>query len=382
VQIGMNVAPVVFEKIDYMRRLSDLNLNRLIVPDSIDMGSALITMQKAGASAAGVMRDEEFLGFITIESAILSEPDVSVHDFLRSASIHLQANEQVRTASKRFVQQQADFLAVFDGENYVGLVSALMLITELGRSYDPLTGLSWSDALRDWGVDRLEMGQEVCVVFFDLDDFGTYNKRYGHVVGDSVLKEFGHLLASLIDPQKDILVRYGGDEFAMASVRTAKEVRTALRNLDSRQFNMAAFPAPVKFSYGISGGKRTNEPSRDHVAATLDNLISLASKDCLASKPIREVTKAVVSQEESPVTRSDWMQIARIAAEKAGEASDTNIRVLDALFVLAEGDEQHIVITGISTINGHEQAFKSIKPVGSNLEKTISEAVWEGAILS
>jgi len=378
----MNVAAEKTEKLDFMRRLSDLNLNRLIVSDSVDMGSALIAMQKAGVAATGVMRDKDFLGFVTIESAILSEPDVSVRDFLRSASIHLQADEQVRTASKRFVQQQADFLAVFDGENYIGLVSALMLITELGRSYDPLTGLSWSDALRDWGVDRLEMGQEVCIVFFDLDDFGIYNKRYGHVVGDSVLKEFGRLLVSLIDPAKDILVRYGGDEFAMASVRTAKEVKTALRNLDSRQFNMKAFPAPVKFSYGISGGMRTNEPSRDHVAATLDNLISLASKDCLANKPIREVVKAVVSQPEDSMTKSDWMQIARLAAEKAGEASDTDIRVLDALFVLAEGDQQHVVITGVSTINGHEQAFQSIKPLGSNLEKSISEAVWEGAILS
>ncbi len=378
----MKVAAEITEKFDVMRRLTDLNLNRLVIADSLDMGSALIAMQKAGVAASGVMHERDFLGFITIESAILSEPDVSVHDFLRSASIRLQASEQVRTASKRFVQQQADFLAVFDGEEYVGLVSALMLITELGRSYDPLTGLSWSDALRDWGVDRLEMGQEVCIVFFDLDDFGIYNKRYGHVVGDSVLKEFGGLLVGLIDPAKDILVRYGGDEFAMASVRTAKEVKAALRKLDSRQFNMEAFPAPVRFSYGISGGMRTNEPSRDHVAATLDNLISLASKDCLANKPIRDTFKAAIQLPEQPIAKSDWLQIARLAAERAGEASETEIRVLDALFVLSEGDQQSIVITGVSTINGHEQSFQSIKPLGANLEKAISEAVWEGAILS
>ncbi|MFM9872194.1 MAG: diguanylate cyclase [Fimbriimonadaceae bacterium] len=378
----MEVAKKNIEKLEVMRKLSDLNLNRLIVPSSSDMGSALIAMQKASASAAGVMHEKDFLGFITIESAILSEPDTSVKDFLRSASIQLHANELVRSASKKFVQQQADFLAVFDGEDFVGLVSALMLITELGRSYDPLTGLSWSDALRDWGVDRLEMGQEVCVVFFDLDDFGIYNKRYGHVIGDSVLKEFGSLLVSLIDPAKDILVRYGGDEFAMASVRTEQQVKEALKKLDSRQFNMKAFPAPVRFSYGISGGKRTIEPSRDHVAATLDNLISLASKDCIANKPIRETVKAVTHQVEQAITSPDWMQIARLAAERAGEASDADIRVIDALFVLAEGDQQQVVVTGVSTINGHEQAFRSVKPLGSNLEKAISEAVWDGAILS
>lgn len=378
----MEVAQEMIEKLDVMRKLSDLNLNRLIVPSNSDMGSALIAMQKAGASAAGVMEDKVFLGFITIESAILSEPDTSVKDFLRSASIRLNAKELVRTASKKFVQQQADFLSVFDDDQYVGLVSAIMLITELGRSYDPLTGLSWSDALRDWGVDRLEMGQEVCVVFFDLDDFGIYNKRYGHVVGDSVLKEFGNLLLNLIDPTKDILVRYGGDEFAMASIRTSKDIKAALRKLDSRQFNMKEFPAPVRFSYGIAGGKRTLEPSRDHVAATLDNLISLASKDCLANKPIRETVKTSAEPQLNSASSEDWLIIAQLAAQRAGEASDVQIQVLDTLFVLAEDNQQQVVVTGITSVNGHDQKFKSIKPLGSNLEKSISDAVWDGALLS
>ena len=46
-----------------MRKLKDLNLNRLVIADGCDMGSALIAMQKAGTSAAGVMRGTEFLGF-------------------------------------------------------------------------------------------------------------------------------------------------------------------------------------------------------------------------------------------------------------------------------------------------------------------------------
>lgn len=362
-----------------MRRLADLNLNRLAIPEGSDMGTALIAMQKASVSAAAVVDGDEFTGFVTIESAILCDPETPVRDFLRSASLHLQASDPVRQASKRFVQEQADYLAVFDGNRFVGILSALMLITELGRSYDPLTGLSWSDALRDWGVDRLEAGQEICIVFFDLDDFGIYNKRYGHVVGDSVLKEFSQLVAGLVDPKFDILVRYGGDEFALGTTRPRNEIEATLHKLGGLTFTVAKMPAPVGFSYGISGGKRTTEPSRDHVAATLDNLISLASKACLARKPNR--VSAVVEPGLGGPETSDWQAIANLAARKAGEAGGCRIEILETVFVLDEDDTQQVVVTGISTAGGQEQAFRAVKLIGPNLEKTIQEAVWEGALL-
>lgn len=362
-----------------MRRLADLNLNRLTIPDGSDMGSALLAMQKAGVSAAAVLDGNRFCGFVTIESAILSDPDTPVRDFLRSASFHLQADEPVRQASKRFVQQQADFLAVFDGNRFVGILSALMLITELGRSYDPLTGLSWSDALRDWGVDRLEAGQEICIAFFDLDDFGVYNKRYGHVLGDSVLKEFATLLSGIVDQDKDVLVRYGGDEFALATMRPRSEVEALLGKLGGLTFTVPGMPAPVGFSYGLSGGKRTTEPSRDHVAATLDNLISLASKDCLARKPHRG--KVGTERDAVQPETSDWHEIAHQAARKAGEAGDCRIEILDTLFVLDDDNVPQVVITGISTIGGREHTFRAVRMIGANLEKAIQEAVWEGALL-
>lgn len=312
-----------------MRTLRDLSLNRLALSSDMVVAEALVAMQRAAQSAAAIVEDGDLLGIVTIEACVLTESDAPVKEVMRKASSHFQIDDSVRQAAKSFVRQQADFIAVFDGEEFVGLLSALMLITELGRSWDPLTGLSWSDRLRDWGVECLEAGQEITIVFFDLDDFGAYNKRFGHTVGDAVIREFANVLGNAIDPSRDVLVRYGGDEFALGTIRSREETLSLLKPFQSRKFQVKGVELPVTFSFGISGGKRTHEPSRDHVAATLDNLINLASRDCLANKP-HSYAQAVVTEPAEIRTERRPLQLAldvEIAGPVSGETDHFQVRL-------------------------------------------------------
>jgi diguanylate cyclase (GGDEF)-like protein len=52
------------------------------------------------------------------------------------------------------------------------------------------------------------------VILFDLDNFGAFNKRHGHRVGDTVLRGFGELLLERFRAS-DLVARYGGEEFAV-----------------------------------------------------------------------------------------------------------------------------------------------------------------------
>ena len=77
---------------------------------------------------------------------------------------------------------------------------------------DYLTGLLNPDALRR-RMDSGELFSGVAVVC-DLDDFKSINDRFGHVVGDEVLRNVGNLIRSSIRSE-DLAYRWGGDEFAI-----------------------------------------------------------------------------------------------------------------------------------------------------------------------
>ncbi len=79
----------------------------------------------------------------------------------------------------------------------------------------------------------------MAAILFDLDHFGDFNNRHGHVAGDAVLRAFSGLLASRFR-SSDLVARYGGEEFIVIldgasrddAVRAAEEIRIAFRELD------------------------------------------------------------------------------------------------------------------------------------------------------
>jgi PleD family two-component response regulator len=54
----------------------------------------------------------------------------------------------------------------------------------------------------------------VTLLLFDIDDFKKYNDRYGHGVGDQILKETAALMRRTCR-EHDLVARVGGDEFAV-----------------------------------------------------------------------------------------------------------------------------------------------------------------------
>jgi diguanylate cyclase (GGDEF)-like protein len=52
------------------------------------------------------------------------------------------------------------------------------------------------------------------VLLFDIDDFKSYNDRFGHETGDKLIQEVA-LLLRRCTREHDVVVRYGGDEFAV-----------------------------------------------------------------------------------------------------------------------------------------------------------------------
>ena len=95
---------------------------------------------------------------------------------------------------------------------------AVALREELAHraTFDPLTGCLTRRALLERLDTMLAGGRTVTAFFLDLDSFKPVNDRFGHTVGDALLRHVGHHLTEHVG-DRGLVGRLGGDEFLVAT---------------------------------------------------------------------------------------------------------------------------------------------------------------------
>ena len=58
-------------------------------------------------------------------------------------------------------------------------------------------------------------GSEIALIIVDLDHFKLVNDTHGHAAGDAVIRAVADLLLGAVDPEKDLVGRFGGEEFVL-----------------------------------------------------------------------------------------------------------------------------------------------------------------------
>ncbi|MGQ9464512.1 MAG: sensor domain-containing diguanylate cyclase [bacterium] len=90
--------------------------------------------------------------------------------------------------------------------------------------------------------ERLATRAKISLIFFDVDFFKLVDDNYGHLVGSETLRLIGERAKSVIR-DKDIAVRYGGDEYIIVLPDTDKPTAAIIAERIRKVIEERPFPA-------------------------------------------------------------------------------------------------------------------------------------------
>lgn len=202
------------------------------------------------------------------EMSIIEDRDPSAYVIAAEAShllvIHQSVLWEFVNASHEFCKNLLVILSerVRSHNHYIADSFGNLQRIERNASTDALTGLSNRHAMEDIFPREVKRcindALPVSLIMIDVDSFKTFNDNFGHVAGDRALSAVGHVLRTQFRP-RDLLVRYGGDEFAVLlpgveireAIAIAERVRSAVSGTTAAGAD-SLIQIPVNVSMGVA----------------------------------------------------------------------------------------------------------------------------------
>ena len=179
----------------------------------------------------------------------------SIPELLQQANIELSLlNMSYEQMNRELVQTKMQL------EKLTGELEEKNTYLEGIANLDGLTGIynhRYFQEFLDKEMSRSNrLGNKLCLVLTDIDNFKKFNDFYGHQAGDYVLREFAGLCGGIIR-EYDLSARYGGEEFVFVLPETAlqdaltvaEKIRSAI---EQHKFHYDGDDYRVTSSFGVA----------------------------------------------------------------------------------------------------------------------------------
>ena len=194
-----------------------------------------------------LIADNKPLGFLFFSSKELN----TYKDVHQKAFIFISRQVSILVAKSRLYQH------IYDLNKQ--LTDALSCLKEQSCR-DPLTNVLHRGAIMEFLIQSLSIaerkGQHLSVIMADLDHFKNVNDTYGHLTGDTVLREVCSIITSQLRAY-DSVGRYGGEEFLiiltdidkMDAFLVTERIR---KSISKHQFEHPMGNFSITMSFGIA----------------------------------------------------------------------------------------------------------------------------------
>ncbi len=187
----------------------------------------------------------------------------------------------------------ADRIPVADKEKFGILAQQLLIGLRRALLYEKVQSLTITDSLtgvycRRYFLERfseeLKRSKKnklhLTFLMIDIDNFKQFNDRYGHLVGDAILRQVSKIITEAVR-QIDFIGRYGGEELSIVLAETDREQANFAAERIRQAIAMAVIRVydeelKVTASIGVS-------TFPDH-AASIQDLIDLADQALYLAK--------------------------------------------------------------------------------------------------
>lgn len=221
------------------------------------------------------------------EMSIIEERDPSAYVIAAEAThvlvIHQSILWEMVDVSHQFAKNLLVVLSerVRSHNHYIAESFGNLQRFERNATTDALTGLGNRHAMDESFPREIRRCQQdekpISLIIIDVDQFKSFNDKFGHVAGDRALSAVANVLQNQFR-QRDLLVRYGGDEFVVLlpgvaeteALAIADRVRNAVSGITENSSD-SLIKVPVNISLGVA--QLTDNGSSDSLLRCADEAL-------------------------------------------------------------------------------------------------------------